>query len=573
MASVEELLGAKPQAGTPTIDSLLGPRKDPAQEVVGLDGFTTIIGGEPVDLEKSARYKADSEDLMAERMPGAELLDAVGMGISAGWGTDPLGLSDQTVKQLQDLGIYPDYQSRWKDPIKAFVSTPMRALAYGGDLAARVIRSTYYGIANGIGVTAEGAGLSQGDARRLTRDIVGLAESALTVAGAAPFKPGPTIGQLRRQGAVEAFDTTIPFRPGSAMSFEGQQLPFRPQMPISMQPFEPSLPFTALAEEGALARAAAERAVGPAPAVAARSAVAEPAVPAGPPRNNVPFDRQGVAIQPFDPQAPIQLPSGTFWRPPKIDPLTGRLLPVRQRAAAVVEDAAPAARTAAADAAVATPEPAPVLRPGVDFENVPMKRADAPEQGVTPQQAAMNSDTPGITAAAVDDPATTARAPLVDKAGNINLKYYADDPNVDFKQRIRETAEDPNFQQSTLRQNGPVTWEQVDELSSAFGMNPKQVARDAAENGMQAHHIDAWRKWLEQTSRETANLEAAIARGAVDDATLIRYQAARLEQYAAQKAVSDAATTSGRNLNIFKKMIKKADEMPDVPDLLQILGC
>jgi hypothetical protein len=125
----------------------------------------------------------------------------------------PLGPDKETVNLMQEMGWYQKPgDSGWHDMVaginQSFIDPALKA----GDLALRASRLVVTGTGAAVAETAkEVFGMSQGDARRLERDLVGLADTAsMTKAGSAPTAAAAT-GGFRATAQKELDDILAEF--------------------------------------------------------------------------------------------------------------------------------------------------------------------------------------------------------------------------------------------------------------------------------------------------------------------------------------------------------------------------
>jgi len=118
------------------------------------------------------------------------IMDAFGQGAKFGWGTTPLGLSEDSEAKLREAGIFKDVESSLTDSLKTFNQALIRPAASVLDTLVRTGSAAITGTASAVGQAAEELGGDQGMARRLTRDTIMLAETLGITAGVAPAR-GP----------------------------------------------------------------------------------------------------------------------------------------------------------------------------------------------------------------------------------------------------------------------------------------------------------------------------------------------------------------------------------------------
>lgn len=176
MPTVDELLGPAPE-GKPSVDDLLGPAPEPMM-IPQIGGTFELHEAQPTPGEDNA-----TRGFLNMTSVG-RVLDAFGEGAKHGWGGRPLGLPDETNKALRDAGLFPNVGDTWTLPLKAFNEGLIQPAAVGLDAIMRGIGALQYGTAGAVGQTATEAGSTEG--KRLTRDIMQLADTLGIVSGVAP---------------------------------------------------------------------------------------------------------------------------------------------------------------------------------------------------------------------------------------------------------------------------------------------------------------------------------------------------------------------------------------------------
>jgi hypothetical protein len=176
MATVEELLGAKP-AGT--VEDLLGPRL----REQGSAAASPPMPGEEIPTPEETFINSSSI---------GRVLNAFGQGMKQGWGAEPIGMSDTTAKELTEMGLMGPAQNTWMQGFRTFNEAIMRPAGAGLDTLMRAGRAVLFSAGGGLGQAAYEAGLAETPGRA-TRSLVGMGESALTLAGAMPFGVKPSV--------------------------------------------------------------------------------------------------------------------------------------------------------------------------------------------------------------------------------------------------------------------------------------------------------------------------------------------------------------------------------------------
>jgi hypothetical protein len=155
MPNVDDLLGPEPKGGLPTPDALLGPEKPPPHYAGGV----VPLSGEGWD-----HYFTQA--------PAGRLLSAFGQGVEDGWGSQPLGLSDESVKALRDAGTFPDYEKGRVGVLRALNEAFIRPAAAGLDAAVRAGSAAFGGVQAGVAQIGKETGQE-----KLGRDIAAMPEA------------------------------------------------------------------------------------------------------------------------------------------------------------------------------------------------------------------------------------------------------------------------------------------------------------------------------------------------------------------------------------------------------------
>jgi len=98
------------------------------------------------------------EQLLSSTSVG-RILDAFGQGAAEGWGTEPLGLSDESVKALKDVGLFSQSGPNLYEPQRAFNEGLIRPLAAGVDSFFRLFPAAARSVASGLGQAGVEMGL------------------------------------------------------------------------------------------------------------------------------------------------------------------------------------------------------------------------------------------------------------------------------------------------------------------------------------------------------------------------------------------------------------------------------
>lgn len=143
-------------------------------------------------------------DRFLDKTSVGRVLDAFGQGAKAGWGAEPLGLSDESSMALRETGVFKDLNDATVQPLRAFNEAMIRPAAAGLDAVFRGIEAGAKGVANAAGQTAVELGADPAEGKRLTRDTLMLAETLGVVTGTVPFgvKPKPMAADVAAERAV-----------------------------------------------------------------------------------------------------------------------------------------------------------------------------------------------------------------------------------------------------------------------------------------------------------------------------------------------------------------------------------
>lgn len=152
-------------------------------------------------------FKPTTEETFLHDTSVGRVLDAVGEGLSDGYGTSALGLSEESTKVLTDFGLIGNKGSQIAQPLRTFNEALIRPSAKVLDFALRGIEATGKGIAKGVGQTALELGEDPGKAKRLTRDVLSLFETVGIIAAAAPPSAAIRANAARRVAGKEAEGT------------------------------------------------------------------------------------------------------------------------------------------------------------------------------------------------------------------------------------------------------------------------------------------------------------------------------------------------------------------------------
>lgn len=146
-----------------------------------------VLDPNPPPANPPPGFKATPQESFLNSTSVGRVLDAIGEGLSDGYGESALGLSPATQEFLAKAGLFQGANDNAiTAPLRAFNEALIRPAAAGLDALFRSIPAASFGIARGAGQTAEELGSDPGMANRLTRDVVGLLEATGIVAGTGP---------------------------------------------------------------------------------------------------------------------------------------------------------------------------------------------------------------------------------------------------------------------------------------------------------------------------------------------------------------------------------------------------
>lgn len=137
------------------------------------------LGPAPVDHAAMLQRISDTN-------PVGQVIDhlwSMGKGIASG--EQPLGLSPDTQKELQDDGVFhnPDKQ-RYGDTLRMGAEALIRPAAKAFDLLGRSTDAVTGGLADSFGALYQATGAAQGDVEEFKRDTKGMMDMGLLVSGA-----------------------------------------------------------------------------------------------------------------------------------------------------------------------------------------------------------------------------------------------------------------------------------------------------------------------------------------------------------------------------------------------------
>lgn len=114
------------------------------------------------------------------------VMAAFGQGAEEGFGDDPLGLSDETAEEMRRIGLFPKVNEGISGSLKLFNEALIRPAAAGLDALMRGAEAVAVGTAVAAGQVAEEFGATETQGRRLSRDVLMLADTVGVLTGTSP---------------------------------------------------------------------------------------------------------------------------------------------------------------------------------------------------------------------------------------------------------------------------------------------------------------------------------------------------------------------------------------------------
>ncbi|MBF0561095.1 MAG: hypothetical protein HQL37_03555 [Alphaproteobacteria bacterium] len=149
----------------PTVSEVFGPEPSPDP----LPTISEAFGSGPAQKPLSGLHWDNFFSNTTNALSKA--LDGFGVGFSAAWGDKMGGLSDETERDLKQLGVFNDYSTGRANWLKSANEALIRPLT----TASQFLASAGVGAAAGVGSLAASAGLTPESApNQLTRDLVGM---------------------------------------------------------------------------------------------------------------------------------------------------------------------------------------------------------------------------------------------------------------------------------------------------------------------------------------------------------------------------------------------------------------
>jgi hypothetical protein len=173
------------------VDALF-PDKGGAQDVDSL--FPASIEADRKSKAQGISHSPINDLIFGDKTvnPVARILDSFGQGFEQGWGTDQLGLSQESTDQLKKLGIFNDYQKSQASLVKTANEVLIRPAATALEVAWRATQGAFRGGQAVVQQAGEEVGAPQ-----LGHEIAALPEAFPTgIHG--PISPGPSLLESAR---------------------------------------------------------------------------------------------------------------------------------------------------------------------------------------------------------------------------------------------------------------------------------------------------------------------------------------------------------------------------------------
>jgi hypothetical protein len=167
----------------------------------------------PADVERE-RYRRQTlgtspiQDLIfggTEVNPIARILDHFGQGAKQGWGSEPNGLSDESVEAMKKAGVFNDYDKGQRSIIKAFNENLVRGAAtYLTDPIMRGLPAGFRGVQEAIAQTGEELGQP-----KLGREAAGALEAFPMGFRQPTGAPGAGVAQMGRAQHIATVEAEV----------------------------------------------------------------------------------------------------------------------------------------------------------------------------------------------------------------------------------------------------------------------------------------------------------------------------------------------------------------------------
>lgn len=167
-------------------------------------------------------YFSPEAALLKTGFNAPKILSAFGQGAESGWGSEPLGLSQETQDWLKKIGVFNDYRNGQSSIVKSFNEAVMRPAAVAADvLFNRLPTAIFRGGQEAVMERARETG--NPNVQRLARDIVSVPEAFMGT----PHPIGmPAIEEARDLGVIgkgeEGWKGTAPEPQAEAVAKEAQ---------------------------------------------------------------------------------------------------------------------------------------------------------------------------------------------------------------------------------------------------------------------------------------------------------------------------------------------------------------
>lgn len=146
LQTADEFFGPAPQDNSqpqqlPTADEFFAPKKTAIQATMDFMRNIPLIGA-----PEAPQHPADSlTDYIFGQSPAGRIMNAFGVGAKNSWGTEPLGLSDDTQNFLKKAGVFNDYKDGHTSTLKSFNEGILRGTATALDYANRFVQTNFAG--------------------------------------------------------------------------------------------------------------------------------------------------------------------------------------------------------------------------------------------------------------------------------------------------------------------------------------------------------------------------------------------------------------------------------------------
>lgn len=464
-------------------------------------------------------YSSTPQEHLLETTSIGSVLSAFGEGAKEGWGAEPLGLDDDSVQTLRDIGLFQSLNDTWINPLKGFNESLIRPAAAGIDAFFRAFPTVTGAVGKGLAEIGGGSesqkekhaaeiteALNVGSLPLMTYSNAG----GFVAAGEGPFR-GTAPNVARVNNAVDNFDVVM--APKSVATADALAMPEAPGKVVEIGTVH-EIGGGRIPEKGLV-----------------------PSV----------VDKQGKIYY----GEPGTIHSDILgWEAVAEYGFSGRdgKFLTRKDAASLLKD------DDAIQAIIKEREQGDVI----DARD--LSKSTAPIN--TPKQEKLAAPLP-VSPQAIEPQYTG-------KAGNINLDKL--NTSDDVKGAIVEAAQaNDDFMQA---RRGVVTWADTEALAEAAGIDASVLLKRNIGDAWNAHQIEAARNLLIESAKNVMEKRNAITKGENNDTALIDFQEAWTRHALIQEQVSGITSEAGRALNILRKKVGEAKEagVNDLSDVLKELG-